>query len=313
MKKTLFILLISTLLLCSCAEKRITKQSFSFDTVINITADESDEEKISKALTKCQKFEKIFSRTNPESKLFKLNSGTAELENEHLSRVINFGLEMSRLTNGAFDITVAPLSDLWNVKERTAPPEKAEIENAIESVGYQKISHSPFNLNNTEIDLGALAKGYIADKLREEFINSGCKNVIIDLGGNISLIGEYTVGIRNPNSPDKIFATITLKDKSAVTSGSYQRYFEYNGNRYHHIIDPHTGYPTSTSIASVTVISPVSMQADALSTAIFVMGRSGLELLKSFSDTDALIIFENGDILTSDGFEEKYNLKLKNN
>ena len=313
MKKTIFFLLISALLLCSCAEKRITKQSFSFDTVINITADKKDEDKVAEALSECNKFEKIFSRTNPESELYKLNSGTTELEGEHLSRVISFGLEMSRLTDGAFDITVAPLCDVWNIKERTAPPEKKEIESALKNVGYDKISLSPFNLNNTKIDLGALSKGYIADKLREEFIKKGCENIIIDLGGNISLIGEYTVGIRDPNSPEKIFATIKLKDKSAVTSGSYQRYFEYNGKRYHHIIDPRTGMCSDNSIASVTVISPVSMQADALSTAIFVMGERGLDLLKSFSDTDALIIFENGEILTSKGFKEKYDLKLKNN
>ncbi|MBR1969583.1 MAG: FAD:protein FMN transferase [Clostridia bacterium] len=313
MKKLPIFLLIIIFLLCSCAEKRITKQTFSFDTVINITADKSDEKKISEALTKCQKFEKIFSRTNPESELYKVNCGAKELKNEHLSHVINFGIEMSRLTDGAFDITIAPLSDVWNIKERTAPPGKSEIEQALKNVGYEKISFSPFNLNNTKIDLGALAKGYIADRLREEFVKSGCENAIIDLGGNIALIGEYTVGIRDPESPEKIFATIKLKDKSAVTSGSYQRYFEYNGNRYHHIIDPRTGYPTSNSIASVTVISPLSMHADALSTAIFVMGEAGLKLLKSFPDTDALILFENGEILTSDGFKEKYDLKLKNN
>ncbi len=313
MKKIIFFLLISAVLLCSCAEKRITKQSFSFDTVINITADKSDEEKVSDALSECQKFEKVFSRTNPESELYKLNSGTTELKNEHLSHVINFGLEMSELTDGAFDITVAPLCDLWNIKERTTPPKKDEIENALKNVGYEKISLSPFKLNNTKLDLGALAKGYIADKLREEFIKKGCKNIIIDLGGNISLIGEYTVGVRDPKAPEKIFATIRLKDKSAVTSGSYQRYFVYNGKRYHHIIDPHTGNISDNSIASVTVISPVSMQADALSTAIFVMGERGLKLLESFPDTDALIIYESGEILTSEGFKEKYDLKLKNN
>ncbi len=313
MKKIIIFLLIFVVLLCSCAEKRITKQSFSFDTIINITANKSDEEKVNKALKACQKFDKVFSRTNPESELYKLNCGITELKDEHLSRVINFGLEMSHLTDGAFDITVAPLCDLWNIKERTAPPKQEEIESALKTVGYEKISLSPFNLNNTKLDLGAISKGYIADKLREEFINSGCENIIIDLGGNIALIGEYTVGIRDPKNPEKIFGTIRLKDKSAVTSGSYQRYFEYKGKRYHHIIDPRTGSSSDNSIASVTVISPVSMHADALSTAIFVMGEDGLSLCDNFSDTDALVIYENGKILTSDGFIEKYDLKLKNN
>lgn len=311
MKKIIVCILILTALFSSCAEKRITKQSFSFDTVINITADKSDEKKVSDVLSKCQKFEKIFSRTNPESELYKLNHENKPLTDEHLSRVISFGLEMSHLTDGAFDITVAPLCDLWNIKERTTPPEATEIQNALKNVGYEKVSPKPFNLNNTTLDLGALAKGYIADKLREEFIKKGCENVIIDLGGNIALIGEYTVGIRDPKSPEKIFATIRLKDKSAVTSGSYQRFFEYNGKRYHHIFDPRTGMCSESSVASVTVISPVSMHADALSTAIFVMGERGLSLCKEFPDTDALIIYENGKTLTTDGFEAKYALDLK--
>lgn len=311
MKKIIICILILSALLCSCSEKRITRQGFSFDTVINITADESDEAKVSEALSTCGKFEKIFSRTNPESELYKLNHKKASLTDEHLSRVISLGIKMSELTNGAFDITVAPLCDLWNIKERRIPPKNEEIKKALEKVGYKKISLSPFSLNGTEIDLGALAKGYIADKLREEFIKKGCENVIIDLGGNISLIGEYTVGIRDPKNPEEIFATITLKDKSAVTSGSYQRYFEYNDKRYHHIIDARTGMCSENSIESVTVISPVSLEADALSTSIFLMGEDGLSLCENFSDADALIIYEDGNIAATEGFEEKYKLKLK--
>ena len=157
--------------------------------------------------------------------------------------------------------------------------------------------------------MGAVAKGYIADKLAEYFREKGVEKAIIDLGGNVVLIGEYKVGIRSPFNPEEIFATITAKDKSAVTSGAYQRYFEYEGKRYHHIIDPRTGYPSDSGIASVTVISPSSMQADALSTAIFVMGKDSISLCDIFPDTDAIIIMENGDVITTENFEKKYNLK----
>ena len=159
--------------------------------------------------------------------------------------------------------------------------------------------------------MGAVAKGYIADKLAEYFKEKGVDNVIIDLGGNVEVLGEYTVGIRNPSSPDEVFATIKLKDKSAVTSGAYQRYFEYEGKRYHHIIDPRTGYSSRSGIASVTVISPSSMHADALSTAIFILGEEAISLCSEFPDTDALIITDDADIITTDNFEEKYNLSIQ--
>ncbi len=312
MKKTLsFIIMIFFVFsFCSCSDKtsRVTRQSFALDTVINITTDEKDQGKISEAFTLCNEYEKVFSRTDPESKLYLLNNGQGELT-EDIENVLSFSLEMSHLTDGAFDVTVTPLVDLWNVKERKTPPSAEEIELARSNVGYENISLSPFSLNGRAIDMGAVAKGYIADKIAESFRNSGVENVIIDLGGNVVLIGEYSVGIRSPFNPDEVFATITVKDKSAVTSGAYQRYFEYEGEKYHHIIDPRTGYPSEGGIASVTVISPSSMQADALSTSIFVMGKDAISLCDNFADTDALIIMENGDIITTENFEEKYDLK----
>ena len=127
----------------------------------------------------------------------------------------------------------------------------------------------------------------------------------------MALIGEYTVGIRDPFNPEEILATISLKDKSAVTSGSYQRYFEYDKKRYHHIIDPRTGYPSDSGIASVTVISPSSMEADALSTAIFIMGKDSISLCRKFPDTDAFIIMEDGSTYQTENFAKKYSLNLK--
>ena len=157
--------------------------------------------------------------------------------------------------------------------------------------------------------MGAVAKGYIADRLIGHFKKNNVTDVIVDLGGNVALLGEHTVGIRNPFSSDEVFAVIKLKDKSAVTSGAYQRYFIHNQKRYHHIIDPRTGKCADSGIASVTVVSPSSMWADALSTSIFILGEDALSLCKEFPDTDALIINENGTVITTDGFEEKYDLE----
>lgn len=312
MKKILSVIIvifvIFTFFSCTNESKNVTRQTFALDTVINITTNKKDSDKISGAFALLSEYEKVFSRTKPESKLSLLNSGQEELT-EDIEKVLSFSLEMSRLTNGAFDVTVAPLVDLWNVKERKAPPTAEEIEIARSKTGYEDITLSPFSLGGKAIDTGAVAKGYIADKVAESFKDKGVENAIIDLGGNVVLIGEYKVGIRSPFNPDEVFATITVKDKSAVTSGAYQRYFEYEGKRYHHIIDSRTGYPSESGIASVTVISPSSMQADALSTSIFILGKESISLCNNFPDTDALIIMENGDIVTTKNFEEKYELK----
>ncbi len=312
MKKIILVIgvifIVFTASACSNTERSVTRQSFALDTVINITTNEKDSDKISKAFALLNEYEKIFSRTNPESELYLLNNGTADIS-EDIAEALKFSLEISRLTGGAFDVTVAPLVDLWNVKERKTPPTKAEIAKTLTLVGYDEVSLNPFNLSGRQLDMGAVAKGYIADKVADTFRKSGIKKAIIDLGGNVVLIGEYKVGIRDPFNPDEVFATITVKDKSAVTSGAYQRYFEYEGKRYHHIIDPRTGYPSDSGIASVTVISPSSMQADALSTSIFILGKDSIFLCDEFPDTDAIIIMENGEVITTENFEEKYKLK----
>lgn len=296
----------------SCSRKdRVTKQTFAFDTVISITACEKDSPEIEKAFKLCRNYEKIFSRTDKQSELFSINEKGASPVSDDFKEVLDFSLKMSEYTGGAFDITVAPLVQLWDVGERTSPPDDSEISNALSRVGYSTVTSEPFNISGRKLDMGAVAKGYIADKLIEEFKRSKAENVIVDLGGNIALIGQYTVGIRDPFNPDDLFGTFSLKDKSAVTSGAYQRYFEYGGKRYHHIIDPRTGYPSDSGIASVTVISPSSMQADALSTAIFILGKDSISLCSKFPDTDALIIMEDGSIDATENFANKYSLKLK--
>ena len=313
MKKVLSLLLVIVLIFTftSCANKKVTRQSFAFDTVLTITADEKFQEEITDAFRMCQDYELIFSRTNEKSELYKLNAGTLDAPSQKLKDVIEFSLTMSDYTDGAFDVTITPLVDLWNIKERTTPPTDEEIKMAQEKVDYRKVSLEPFSLGGTTLDLGAVAKGYIADMLTEHFRSSGANDVIVDLGGNIALIGKHTVGIRDPKKTDDVFAVMTLKDTSAVTSGAYQRYFEYNGKRYHHIIDPRTGKSADSGIASVTVVSPSSMVADALSTSIYILGEDALSLCTKFPDTDAIIIKEDGTVITTDGFAEKYDLEYK--
>lgn len=314
MKKVFIpLLLITMLFLSSCAgKKRETLHTYAFDTIVNITVDKSDISYVYEALGMCSELENIFSRTLEESELSKINQKKVPTLSADMENVLDFSLSFSKLTDGAFDITIAPLTALWNIKERSAPPSESEIITAKEKVGYSNISLSPLDIKEAQLDLGAVAKGYAADKIVEHFRKNNVSDVIIDLGGNVALIGEYSVGIRNPDSPDSLFAKFTLKDKSAVTSGAYQRYFEHEGVRYHHIIDPRTGYSANSGLASVTVVSPSSMHADALSTAIYILGKDALSLCSHFPDTDAILITDNGEVITTDGFKEKYFLELLN-
>ena len=304
------IILLTAVFLLQMGEKRQTVHTYAFDTVINITAPKKTAALSGEALDLCLKYDDVFSRTSEKSELYALNTGESTVLSDDMKKILDFSLSFSALTDGAFDISVAPLTSLWNIKERTSPPTKEEIKSVLPLIGYEDITLSPFSLSGRQLDLGGVAKGYVADKLSEFFRENNAEDVIIDLGGNVALIGEFSVGIRSPFNPEELFAKITLKDKSAVTSGAYQRYFDYEGKRYHHILDPRTGECANSSLASVTVISPSSMQADALSTAIYILGENALSLCSNFSDTDALLITEDGEVITSDGFNEKYKLEL---
>lgn len=294
-----------------CAKKRETVRAFALDTEISITTDAADKKTAEEAVSICRKYEKMFSRIDSESELSRLNSGEIKAPGSELKSLIETGLSFSRLTDGAFDITLAPLTDLWNIKERKIPPESSEIAAALRNTGYERVTLEPFSLGGTKIDLGAVAKGYIADRLREYFNKQGVNNVICDLGGNVMLSGEYTVGIQSPFSEGELFAVMRLSDTNAVTSGAYQRYFEYNGVRYHHILDARTGSCAESDAASVTVVSPCAVNADALSTAIFILGTDGLELCSRFPDTGAILITKDGEYHTTEGFAEKYKLEIK--
>ncbi len=306
------ILLLTGVFLLRAGEERQTVHTYAFDTVINITAPKTASALSNEALGLCHRYEDVFSRTQEQSELYKLNAGENATLSEDMRKILDFSLSFSSLTDGAFDVSVAPLTKLWNIKERTAPPTLDEIQNVLSHIGYEEITLSPLSLGGRQLDLGAVAKGYVADRLTDFFKKNGAEDIIIDLGGNVALIGEFSVGIRDPFNPGELFAKITLKDKSAVTSGAYQRYFEYDGKRYHHILDPRSGQCADAGLSSVTVISPSSMHADALSTAIYILGEKGLSLCSSFPDTDALLITQGGEVITTDGFREKYSMEQIN-
>ncbi len=299
--------------LCGCSKSEQTSETrFLLDTVVTISAD-CPQELINQAFEKISDYEKLFSVTVKSSDVSKLN-GAKNSEFTEVSKdtyeLIGRCVHYSELTGGKFDITVRPLTKLWDFKLKTVPS-KDEISEALRRVGYESIEESDgkINLNGASIDLGAAAKGYIADKTAQYLKSKGVKNAVLNLGGNIVALGEKSrIAIKKPFSESEYSGYITVQDKSVVTSGIYERYFESSDEIYHHIIDPKTGYPADSDVSSATVISSSSLDADILSTCIVLSGsEDGLKLIENTNGAQAVIIKRNGEILYSSGLKKTNN------
>ncbi len=272
------------------------------------------------ALREVRRLEGLFSRFIESSDISRLNAAAVadhgrgargvRVRPETL-RVLEASLEISRLSGGAFDVTVAPLVALWAagevktalppddaVKPSYKPPSDEAIAHARALVGYRSLTVDAASgfirlaSKGQMVDLGGIGKGFAADRVLEVYRRRGVVSGMVDLGGNVALLGgkpdgsPFTVGIQDPDAArGECLGFLPLKDVSAVTSGDYERYLEVSGKRYSHIIDPRTGYPVESGLRSVTVIARESMIADGLSTALFVLGlERGLELLRALRE-----------------------------
>ena len=267
----------------------------------------------------CDKYEKIFSRTDPDSELFKLNNGLlADSDGKHyisdeLATVIQAGLTISKLSNGAFSIALAPLLDVWGfTTSEPALPNKISIDNILPYCDYNDIflgyEHNSYYITFAKegmgIDLGAISKGYIADQLEEYRFTENVTSAIINLGGNVVCIGEKTdhtpfqVGIKKPfTQSNEIVKSLPIVDKTVVTSGIYERYFTQSGTNYHHVLDSSSGYPSETNLYSTTIICDDSILADALSTACLALGYDkSILLLEKFDHVSAYFITNDNKI-----------------
>ncbi len=316
MKKIVsFNLIFVLLLLCGCSAENIETR-FLLDTAVTITAD-CTQEVIDSAFKKVKSYEKLLSRTVKESEISEINSSSGEVSiSEDTKTVISRGLYFGALTNGRFDITICPVSSLWDFKNQIVPS-KDEIASALKSVDYEgvKVFENTVYCGEKQIDLGGIGKGYIADRLLEYLKEKGAKNGKIDLGGNLIVFGdrEYNIGIIKPFETEKIAASVKIRNKSIVTSGIYERSFKKNGRRYHHILDPETGYPVESDLYSATIISDSSMDGDALATCCILLGlKDGTRLIENFPDAEAIFIDNEGKITHTSGIEQyngSYHLK----
>ena len=306
----------------------VSKQSFYFDTVCSISVYDMEEmskegaqSAIDEAFKLCSHYESLLSRTKEGSDIYKLNhAGGKPVEcDPQTVEVIRKGLYYSEMSGGAFDITIGRVTDLWDFHaEDPKVPSDEELKKAVSTVSWKNVSIEGNTVMisdpETHLDLGGIAKGFIADKVGEKLEESGVTSAVISLGGNIVCIGEkpvgkeykpFRVGIEKPYSEQsEIVGAVDCKDETVVTSGVYQRYFEKDGVRYHHILDPATGYPAGSDIVGVTLRAPKGRSADcdALATILLIMGEEkGLKAAEETEGIEAFFITADGRHVSTEG------------
>lgn len=322
----------------------ISISSIKLNTAVQITIyDSQDKALLDDCLALCDKYELVFSRTNEKSELYKLNhrkdtsdkdpnadgqttpypvSGTADTWHisEDLASLLSQGLSITRESDGAFDIAIAPLTSLWDfTAEDPKVPDDAAIQKALPLCSSDGVTIDGQDItlpsDDIQFDVGAIAKGYIADRLKDFLVKKGVNSAIINLGGNVLCIGSkpdgtpFKVGIQKPFADrNETEAVMDIAGKSVVSSGIYERCFKQGGKLYHHILNPQTGYPYDNGLISVTIISDQSVDGDALSTTCFALGlKDGLKFAEK-KGVQAVFITEDYELHYTDGFQDEINV-----
>jgi len=289
----------------------------------DITMIAEDEKKanayIDEAIEEIIRIEKLISSWDPQSQTSEINRNASIKPvkvDQELIDLIERSIQISKITDGAFDITFASIDNVWifdgSMKEM---PDKKAIQKSIEKVGYTNIVIDEnkqtvyLKLKGMKIGFGAIGKGYAADKVKSMMIEKGVKAGIINAAGDLTTWGkqpggkDWMVGISNPLNKDKVFSWFSVANAAVATSGNYEKYVTFNGKKYTHIIDPRTGYPASGTV-SVTIFSKRAELCDALATAVFIMGtETGLNMINQLKGVECIIVDENNKIHTSGNIE----------
>ncbi len=330
----LFIVMSISIIISSCTGKieesnnePVSKTEFVLGTVATIKLyDNAADEVFSEAFGKLKEIEDKMTINEGNSEVMDINSRAGKdlaRVSDETFYVIERGKYFSELSEGKFEISIGPLVKLWNIgtKEAKVPTEE-EIERRKALVDFKNIF-----LNEDEksvmlkkegmvLDLGGIAKGFGVDEVVRILKGHGVKHAIINLGGNVFAYGNkpdgtpWKVGVQNPKSPRGDYVGIAeVVNKTVVTSGIYERYFEKEGKRYHHILDPSTGYPVENTLAGVSIISESSIDADSLSTAAFALGiDKGIELIESLENVEAVFVTKNSEVHITSGLKKNFKL-----
>lgn len=327
---TLLIFSLGILAGCSKDNKVVTplkRSEVLMGTVVDVSLYDSNDEKIlDKVFEKVKELEKTLSINENGTLVDEINenAGIKPVKvDDDTYNLIKKGIEYAKLSNGLFDISVGPIVKLWNIGLPEAKvPTQEEINEKLPLIGYEDIQLDENDKTiflkrpGMMIDLGGIAKGYTADIISSILTEEGVKSAIINLGGNVFTHGkkvngeDWNVGIQNPFSErGGIIGSIKTSNKSIVTSGIYERYYEEDGVKYHHILSPKTGYPYENEIAGITIISDTSADGDALSTSVFAMGvEEGIKFVNSIDGIDAIFITKDNKVYITDGIRSIFTL-----
>ena len=314
------------------AEEKVSRDFFLMDTIINMSAyGEHAEEGIARAEEETERLDALLSTGSMDSEVSQINEKSRSGEagpftlSEDVSALLDASLLLYEETGGAFDVSIYPLVELWGfpTKEYRVPDEE-EIADALGRIGSDSISFdtSDFEMSfgepEMEIDFGGIAKGYTSERLMQIFRDAGITSGLVSLGGNVQALGTkpdgspWKIGIRHPDSAKDFLGILEVEDKAVVTSGAYERNFEKDGKLYHHILDPATGYPSMSGLASVTIIHENGTFADGLSTALFIFGEEkAIEFWRAHSGEFQIVLFtEDGRLIASEGLEGSFSSDL---
>ena len=303
-------------------QEPISRSDFLLNTFVTVTLyDTDDEELLTQCMALCREYENRFSKTIADSEIYKLNHRSPDETTFTLSddtaALLREGLYSSQVSDGAYDLTIEPLSSLWDFTGGQAViPPQSSIDEAVSRVGYENLSLDGNKLTflspDTTLDLGSIAKGFIADRLKDFLVSRGVESAIINLGGNVLCIGTqpdgtpFRIGIQKPFAEySDVVGYVDIDDMSVVSSGVYERHFVADGKNYHHLLNPKTGYPYDNGLISVVIICPESVDGDALSTTCFSLGlEKGIELLDSTDDACGIFITDDYELHFSEGARE---------
>lgn len=313
-------------LLSACGKSdTVTRSDFLLDTFVSITLyGESDEALLDKPFEKIEALNLELSSTDAGSDvlLINANAGIQPVKvSEATYRIIEKGIYYSEISGGYFDATAGPLIDLWGIHEPEIkdPPSPERIAEAQKKIDYTKIVLNPSEQTvyltdpGMVINLGSVSKGCIADAVMAVIKEEGVKHAIVNLGGNILVMGgkangtDFGVGVEDPNNPGNGYiGVVSIKDGSVVTSGDYERYFtDSAGKRYHHILDPFTGYPSESGLTQVTVVTDASIDGDGLTTTLFLLGLDkGLALVEKLDGVEAIFITKDNRVIATKGLKD---------
>ncbi len=300
---------------------------FAMDTYMAVSAyGQNKEEAVAMAKKEIDRLDALLSSENEDSEVAELNRNGGGKVSQDVAALLNSSLQLFRETDGAFDIAIFPVMELWGFPTGNfRVPGSDELKEALALTDASQIDFDQsadtvlFRLKGMKIDFGGIAKGYASSRTMDIFREEGVTSALVNLGGNVQTLGTkpdgslWKVGIESPKKDGSVLGVLSVSDKAVITSGAYERYFEKDGKTYHHIIDPSTGYPSDSGLTSVTIVSADGTLADGLSTSLFIMGKEKATAFwrEHHSDFDMILLDEDNTLTITEGIADAFKTDYK--